>query len=74
MLERPVTGTRQVGNVSTIAGNTHPYRWGTGHLDTTDTGNVAGGPPRGRLTALSSPEMTRYRRGTEFLTSMLDLG
>jgi parallel beta-helix repeat protein len=43
VLGRPVTGTQLVDNVSTIAGNPHPYRWVTGHSGTTESGNTANG-------------------------------
>jgi parallel beta-helix repeat protein len=35
----PVDGTTISGNQSTIAGNTHPYRWAYGESDTTFAGN-----------------------------------
>ena len=41
VLGLPVTGTQLVDNVSTIVGNTHPYRWVTGHEGTVDSGNTA---------------------------------
>jgi parallel beta-helix repeat protein len=34
-LNRPVRGTTLLGNVSTIAGNRHPYRWVEGQAQTT---------------------------------------
>jgi hypothetical protein len=43
VLGRPLTGTQLVENVSTIAGNPHPYRWVTGHSGTTESGNTANG-------------------------------
>jgi parallel beta-helix repeat protein len=45
VLDRPVGGTELVGNVSTIAGNTAPYRWVTAHVDTEERGNTAEGAP-----------------------------
>jgi hypothetical protein len=35
----PVDGTTVTGNDAAIAGNTHPYRWVHGHMNTTFTGN-----------------------------------
>jgi parallel beta-helix repeat protein len=35
----PVAGTTITGNRSSIAGNTHPYRWVHGHTETTFEGN-----------------------------------
>lgn len=55
VLGHPVTGTRLVGNVSTIAGNAHPYRWVTGHVDTTDNGNTAGGAPTALCEGVEPP-------------------
>ena len=45
VLGRPVAGTELVDNVADIPGNTHPYRWVTGHADTVDHGNLANGAP-----------------------------
>ena len=45
VLGLPVTGTQLLDNVSTIVGNTHPYRWVTGHEATVDSGNTALGAP-----------------------------
>jgi parallel beta-helix repeat protein len=45
VLDRPVTDTRLVGNVATIAGNDDPYRWVTAHVDTHDEDNLANGAP-----------------------------
>lgn len=45
VLGEPVSGTVLVDNVSTVAGNTSPYRWVHGHDSTTEAGNTALGVP-----------------------------
>ena len=45
VLGLPVSGTKLEGNVSNIVGNTHPYRWVHGELDTVAAGNLALGEP-----------------------------
>ena len=55
VLDRPVTGTQLVGNVSTIAGNAHPYRWVTGHAATVDEGNTAEGAPAALCEGVEPP-------------------
>ena len=41
VLARPVTGTVLKNNVSSIRGNTAPYRWVHGHEQTVASGNIA---------------------------------
>jgi parallel beta-helix repeat protein len=43
VLGRPVARTALVDNVSAIVGNTDPYRWVTGQVDTLDQGNSSNG-------------------------------
>jgi parallel beta-helix repeat protein len=45
VLGQPVTGTQLLENTSNIVGNTHPYRWVTGHAGTVESGNTALGAP-----------------------------
>jgi parallel beta-helix repeat protein len=45
VLGRPVSATTLVDNTSTIAGNTHPYRWVSGQVGTVESGNTANGAP-----------------------------
>lgn len=45
VLGLPVAGTRLLDNTSLIEGNTHPYRWVSGHVDTVESGNTALGQP-----------------------------
>ena len=47
VLDQPVSGTVLRDNSSTIAGNTSPYRWVHGEVDTTYEGNTALGQPVG---------------------------
>jgi parallel beta-helix repeat protein len=55
VLGRPVQGTELVDNVSTIVGNTDPYRWVSGHVDTVDRGNTAGGAPAALCEGVEPP-------------------
>lgn len=55
VLDRPVTGTRLIDNVSVIEGNPNPYRWVEGETDTTLTGNLALGSEVGWCEASSIP-------------------
>ena len=55
VLGRPVAGTQLVGNVSTITGNAHPFRWVTGHDGTVAEGNVANGAPAALCEGVEPP-------------------
>lgn len=45
VLGLPVTGTVVTDNQAELAGNAFPYRWVTGHADTTAAGNTTHGQP-----------------------------
>jgi len=57
VLGRPVARTTVVDNVATITGNTDPFRWVSGQVDTVDHGNVANGQPSAVCPGVEPPRL-----------------